>query len=62
MRLTRLPHTTNGWHKFGKGVGILALLLGVAYLIGALSGAATSCARLAISAAPQCRSARHLAL
>jgi thioredoxin:protein disulfide reductase len=37
--LDPLPHTAHGWHKFGKGVGILALLLGVAYLIGALSGA-----------------------
>lgn len=37
--LDPLPHTARGWHKLGKGVGILALLLGVAYLIGALSGA-----------------------
>lgn len=37
--LDPLPHTTNGWHKFGKSVGVLALLLGAAYLIGALSGA-----------------------
>ncbi len=34
-----LPHNARGWHKLGKGLGILALLLGVAYLIGALSGA-----------------------
>jgi thiol:disulfide interchange protein DsbD len=37
--LDPLPHNANGLNKFGKGVGILALLLGVAYLIGALSGA-----------------------
>lgn len=37
--LDPLPHSAKGWHKLGKGVGILALLLGVAYLIGALSGA-----------------------
>ena len=37
--LDPLPHTTNGWHKFGKSVGVLALLLGAAYMIGALSGA-----------------------
>ncbi len=37
--LDALAHNTNGWRKLGKGVGILALLLGVAYLIGGLSGA-----------------------
>jgi thiol:disulfide interchange protein DsbD len=37
--LDPLPHNGHGWHKFNKAVGILALLLGVAYLIGALSGA-----------------------
>jgi thiol:disulfide interchange protein DsbD len=37
--LDPLPHNARGLHKLGKGVGILALLLGVAYLIGALSGA-----------------------
>ncbi len=37
--LDALPHTAKGLHKFGKGVGILALLLGIAYLVGALSGA-----------------------
>ncbi len=37
--LDPLPHNAKGWHKLGKGLGILALLLGVAYLIGALSGA-----------------------
>lgn len=37
--LDALPHTATGWHKLGKGVGILALLLGIAYMVGALSGA-----------------------
>ena len=37
--LDALPHNANGWHKLLKGIGLLALLLGVAYLIGALSGA-----------------------
>ncbi|OIQ98248.1 thiol:disulfide interchange protein DsbD precursor [mine drainage metagenome] len=37
--LDPLPHTALGWHKLGKSVGIFALLLGVAFLIGALSGA-----------------------
>jgi len=37
--LDALPHNANGWHKLLKGIGLLTLLLGVAYLIGALSGA-----------------------
>jgi len=37
--LDPLPHSARGWDKLGKGLGVLALLLGVAYLIGALSGA-----------------------
>ena len=37
--LDPLPHNAHGINKFAKGVGILALLLGVAYLIGTLSGA-----------------------
>jgi thiol:disulfide interchange protein DsbD len=37
--LDALPSNANGWRKLWKGLGILALLLGVAYLIGALSGA-----------------------
>ena len=37
--LDALPHTASSWHKLWKGIGILALLLGIAYLIGALSGA-----------------------
>ena len=37
--LDPLAHNAHGIAKLGKGFGILALLLGVAYLIGALSGA-----------------------
>jgi thiol:disulfide interchange protein DsbD len=37
--LDALPHNSSGWHKLLKGIGLFALLLGVAYLIGALSGA-----------------------
>jgi thiol:disulfide interchange protein DsbD len=37
--LDALPHNANGWHKLLKGIGLFALLLGAAYLIGALSGA-----------------------
>lgn len=37
--LDALPHNAGFRHKLGKGLGILALLLGAAYLIGALSGA-----------------------
>jgi len=37
--LDSLPHNATGWHKLFKGIGLFALLLGVAYLIGALSGA-----------------------
>ncbi len=37
--LNVLPHNATGRQKFQKGVGTLTLLLGVAYLIGALSGA-----------------------
>jgi thiol:disulfide interchange protein DsbD len=34
-----LPHNSGGWHKLLKGIGLFALLLGAAYLVGALSGA-----------------------
>jgi thiol:disulfide interchange protein DsbD len=34
-----LPDNASSWHRLWKGVGILALLVGIAYLIGALSGA-----------------------
>jgi thiol:disulfide interchange protein DsbD len=34
-----LPHNAKGWQKLLKGIGLLVLLVGVAYLIGALSGA-----------------------
>ncbi len=37
--LDALPHNASGWNKLGKGMGIITLLLGVALLIGALSGA-----------------------
>jgi thiol:disulfide interchange protein DsbD len=37
--LDALPHNSSGWHKLLKGFGLLALLVGVAYLIGGLSGA-----------------------
>jgi thioredoxin:protein disulfide reductase len=37
--LDPLPHNTGGWHKLGKGIGIIILLLGIGLLIGALSGA-----------------------
>lgn len=36
--LDPLPVHTNGFQKFWKGVGVIALLLGVALLVGALSG------------------------
>jgi thiol:disulfide interchange protein DsbD len=37
--LETLPHNARGGHRLVKGIGLLALLLGIAYLIGALSGA-----------------------
>ena len=37
--LENLPHNAKGSHRMLKGIGLLALLLGTAYLIGALSGA-----------------------
>ena len=33
-----LPHNTSGLHRLWKGVGVIALLIGVALLAGALSG------------------------
>jgi thioredoxin:protein disulfide reductase len=36
--LDALPHNASGYRKLWKGVGVIALLLGVALLIGALSG------------------------
>ena len=38
--LDGLPHNASARHKLVKGIGLFALLLGVAYMIGALSGAA----------------------
>ena len=37
--LDSLPHNASGWSKLHKGIGLLMLLLGIAYLVGALSGA-----------------------
>jgi thiol:disulfide interchange protein DsbD len=37
--LDALPQNAGGWHRLFKGFGLIALLLGVAYLVGALSGA-----------------------
>ena len=37
--LDALPHNAGGWNKLLKGIGLFALLLGAAYLIGGLSGA-----------------------
>jgi len=37
--LDALPHNASGGRKIGKGLGLLVLLLGIAYLVGALSGA-----------------------
>ncbi len=33
-----LPPAAGGWQRFGKGLGVIALVAGVAYLAGALSG------------------------
>ncbi len=37
--LDALPHNASHWHRLWKGFGVIALLVGVAYLIGGLSGA-----------------------
>ena len=37
--LDPLPPQAHGWQKFGKGMGVLALLVGAALLTGALAGA-----------------------
>ncbi|WP_035383181.1 protein-disulfide reductase DsbD [Ferriphaselus sp. R-1] len=37
--LDALPPNASGWRKLWRGVGVLMLLLGAAYLVGALSGA-----------------------
>ncbi|OGS97171.1 MAG: thiol:disulfide interchange protein [Gallionellales bacterium RIFCSPLOWO2_02_FULL_57_47] len=37
--LDSLVHNASGWQKLVKGIGLFTLLLGVAYLVGALSGA-----------------------
>lgn len=37
--LDSLPANASGWRRLWRGVGVLLLLLGAAYLVGALSGA-----------------------
>jgi thiol:disulfide interchange protein DsbD len=37
--LDAIPHNAKWWSKLGKGIGIITLLLGIALLVGALSGA-----------------------
>jgi thiol:disulfide interchange protein DsbD len=37
--LDALPHDVGPWHRLWKGLGIIMLLVGIAYLVGALSGA-----------------------
>ncbi len=36
--LDPLPHAARGFQRFGKGIGVIALIAGIAYVIGALSG------------------------
>jgi thiol:disulfide interchange protein DsbD len=36
--LDPLPHGAHGFERFAKGIGVIALVVGVAFLIGALSG------------------------
>ena len=36
--LDPLPPHAHGWMKFGKGIGVFSLLLGIALLLGALAG------------------------
>jgi thiol:disulfide interchange protein DsbD len=36
--LDPLPHGAHGFQRFSKGVGVIALLAGAAYLVGALAG------------------------
>lgn len=37
--LDAIAHNAKWWNKLGKGIGIITLLLGIALLVGALSGA-----------------------
>lgn len=37
--LDALPPNASGWRKLWRGIGVLMLMLGAAYLVGALSGA-----------------------
>jgi len=60
--LETLSAHANGWHKLRKGFGLLALLLGIAYLIGALSGARDILHPLgAVSASSKANSAETVA-
>ncbi len=36
--LDPLPHGAHGFQKFSKGIGVIALVAGIAFLVGALSG------------------------
>jgi thiol:disulfide interchange protein DsbD len=36
--LDPLPPHAHGWQKFGKGLGVVSLLLGAALLLGTLGG------------------------
>jgi thiol:disulfide interchange protein DsbD len=36
--LDPLPHGTHGFQRFSKGVGVIALIAGMAFLVGALAG------------------------
>lgn len=39
--LDHLPETATAWHRFWKGIAILMLIVGIAQVIGAVSGART---------------------
>ena len=43
--LDPLPPHVSGWWRVWKGAGIVALVAGVALVVGALAGAATCCSR-----------------
>lgn len=59
--LDALPHSATGWHRLGKGIGIILLLVGVAYLVGALSGARDPLRPLgAIGSGAQAETTSHL--
>ncbi len=59
--LDALAHNASGWRKLWKGLGILALLLGTAYLIGAMSGARDMLRPLSLlGAAPRAEAPENL--